>query len=145
VKPDKDKIHIQYDTITREVDTGAIIRNYLASVLYKGIVLRDDSLLFASVDAYLSRNRIDSLVPHFAIRKPTAIIHNTVYVYPDKPENRKPTPVTRFSAGAFVVVNPVISDAGLAASLQRKKLEIGYGYSLKGTHLATAKYTIFSR
>lgn len=140
VKPVKPQII--HNTVTREVDTGAIIRDYLAQVVYKDIVLKDDSLLFASVDAYLSKNRIDSLKPYFAIRKPTAIINKTVYVYP---EAEKPGKVRQFGleAGVFGYAAPFGNDAGPFAEVKLKRWQIGYGYGLHKTHLFKTTYTIW--
>jgi len=133
----KDSIQVIYDTITREVDSAAIIRDYLATVTYKGLVLRDDSLLYASIDLYLSRNRYDSIIPSFAIRKPTTVI-TTNYIYPTKDK------VISQDIGFFHINSASFTSSGLQTSIKYRKWSFRYGYGTGETHLFQVGYQVWT-
>ena len=131
---------IERDTFWKDVDSAAIIADYLSRKIYKGIVLRDDSLLFASFDAYVSRNNLDSVHPFFAIRKETSVTHTTITY--DCPESNKLRPFG-LAAGGFGYASPWGSDAGPSAEVSFKRWSFEYGYGVNGSHLGSIKYKIW--
>ncbi len=76
-----------YISVPSVIDTNAIIRNYFAS--FTGTdTLVDDSSVFVSIDWTVSQNKLISISPYIANRRPQTIMHisavpkpkNTIYV-----------------------------------------------------------------
>ncbi len=68
-----------YDTIIREVDTAAILRDYFAH-RHGYDTLANDSSVFVAIGWHVTQNRLISLTPYIANRKPTTIIHRTTVI-----------------------------------------------------------------
>ena len=101
-----------------DIDTLAILRDYLSKVAYND-TLKDDSSAFIAIVDTLSRNRIQSRTLYYANRRPT-IINNTT-ITQTIPETM------RLYAGAMYSAIPgKPAEVGPVVLLTTPK---GYGYS----------------
>jgi len=74
------KVYI-HDTTLREVDSAAIVADYLSTVIYDSVIV-DDSSLYLRYRETISHNRSQSIMFDYKNRRVTTVIVNKVYPTP---------------------------------------------------------------
>jgi hypothetical protein len=116
---------IVYDTSLREVDSFAIVKDYLAEV-YGHAVLIDDSSAFLKINYMVCENRLKYVIPIFQNKRATTIIHNTTVIESVKPKTK------------------IFAGVGVGRSLTSFALAPSLALLSKKDHLYTMSYDVIN-
>ncbi len=121
----------------RPIDTGAILADYFARVVYRD-TLKNDTSALVIVEDTVTQNRLQNRRLIFANRRPVAIIHTTVVNYPEEK--------WRIYFGGSVMTSAALNEVALGGKLQSGNWLFGYEYGLlHNSHTVGLYYNILNK